>query len=82
MKSNHVITAEPVNGEPVTMPSMAGANMPNLKKQPTMKKHKQPLAGWQGKRREQVEFAATLFAAAIGGIFMIAVILTILKIVN
>ena len=40
------------------------------------------LAGWQGKRREQVEFAATLFAAAIGGIFLIAVILTILKIVN
>jgi hypothetical protein len=46
-----------------------------------MKKQK-PLANWQGKRREQVEFAATLFLGSMTAIFLIAVVIAILKIVN
>jgi len=43
------------------------------------KKEKQPLAGWQGKRREQVEFAATLAMASIGALFVIAIALFLLQ---
>ena len=37
------------------------------------------LAGWQGKRREQVEFAATLAAASFAGLFLIAIVLFIIQ---
>ncbi len=37
------------------------------------------LAGWQGKRREQVEFATTLVVASIGAIIVIVFALFILK---
>ena len=37
---------------------------------------------WQGRRREQVEFAATLFVASMAGLFLMAVVIAIIKIVN
>jgi hypothetical protein len=44
--------------------------------------NKKPEFNWQGKRREQVEFAATLFVASMAGIFLLAIVITILKLVN
>jgi hypothetical protein len=42
-------------------------------------KTKPQLAGWQGKRREQVEFAATLAMASIGALFVIVIALFLLQ---
>lgn len=46
-----------------------------------MKKEKtqNSLAGWQGKRREQVEFATTLAVSSIGAIIVIVFVLFILQ---
>jgi hypothetical protein len=37
---------------------------------------------WQGRCREQVEFAATLLVASMAGIFLMAIVIAIIKIVN
>jgi len=41
-----------------------------------------PIANYQGKRRKQVEFAATLFLGSMTAIFLIAVVIAIMKLVN